>query len=247
MTESRVMELLRVATEAKAVLKRAAEFLEKARLRERELGEGWNASGASFEQEELPNLDLLGLLRDGVGVFGGQAAVTTGLTGLAGTIGVASTGTAISSLSGAAATNAMLAWLGGGSLAVGGGGVAAGTMVLGGAATGTVTLGAGLAARKMAERFRIDVERTVARILIQMASMKRDQTWWRQVRSRMSELEQSLVQVTEQLTARLSDSDTADSAAVYRIYMLAKALGELLTAVNEELERLRSRPQGGAA
>ena len=36
---------------------------------------------------------------------------------------VASTGTAISSLSGAAATNAALAWLGGGTLAAGGGGV----------------------------------------------------------------------------------------------------------------------------
>lgn len=51
----------------------------------------------------------------------------------------ASTGTAISSLSGAAATNATLAWLGGGSLAAGGGGVAAGATVLAGikiAATG---------------------------------------------------------------------------------------------------------------
>lgn len=45
--------------------------------------------------------------------------------------GAASTGTAISSLSGAAATNATLAWLGGGSLAAGGGGMAAGTVVLG--------------------------------------------------------------------------------------------------------------------
>ena len=45
--------------------------------------------------------------------------------------GAASTGTAISSLSGAAATNATLAWLGGGSLAAGGGGMAAGTAVLG--------------------------------------------------------------------------------------------------------------------
>ena len=45
--------------------------------------------------------------------------------------GAASTGTAISSLSGAAATNATLAWLGGGSLAAGGGGMAAGSVVFG--------------------------------------------------------------------------------------------------------------------
>lgn len=45
-------------------------------------------------------------------------------------LGTASTGTAISSLSGAAATNAILAWLGGGSIAAGGGGMAAGAATL---------------------------------------------------------------------------------------------------------------------
>ena len=50
----------------------------------------------------------------------------------AGVVGVIGTGTAISSLSGAAATNATLAWLGGGPLAAGGGGVASGTLVLSG-------------------------------------------------------------------------------------------------------------------
>lgn len=53
--------------------------------------------------------------------------------------GTASTGAAISSLSGVAATNATLAALGGGSLAAGGGGIALGTTVLGAA-----TLGVGL-------------------------------------------------------------------------------------------------------
>ncbi|MCH9275223.1 hypothetical protein JS533_002885 [Bifidobacterium amazonense] len=46
------------------------------------------------------------------------------------TFGTASTGTAISTLSGAAATNAALAWLGGGALAAGGGGMAAGNALL---------------------------------------------------------------------------------------------------------------------
>jgi membrane protein implicated in regulation of membrane protease activity len=46
------------------------------------------------------------------------------------TFGAASTGTAISALSGAAATNAALAWLGGGALAAGGGGTAAGGAIL---------------------------------------------------------------------------------------------------------------------
>ena len=67
------------------------------------------------------------------GVSAGVAVAAMGPTaamGIATTFGVASTGTAISTLSGAAATNAALAWLGGGALAVGGGGMAAGEAFL---------------------------------------------------------------------------------------------------------------------
>lgn len=67
------------------------------------------------------------------GIGAGVAVVTLGPTaamGIATTFGVASTGTAISSLSGAAATNAALAWLGGGALAAGGGGMTAGNAFL---------------------------------------------------------------------------------------------------------------------
>ncbi|EGR2698029.1 hypothetical protein DUG79_12095 [Vibrio parahaemolyticus] len=64
------------------------------------------------------------------GLVGGSAAL--GAWGLVSLIGSASTGTAISSLSGVAATNATLAWFGGGSLATGGAGMAGGFWVLGG-------------------------------------------------------------------------------------------------------------------
>ena len=50
--------------------------------------------------------------------------------GVATSFGTASTGTAISLLSGAAAKNAALAWLGGGAIAAGGGGMAAGNAFL---------------------------------------------------------------------------------------------------------------------
>ena len=59
----------------------------------------------------------------GVAALGPSVAVAT-------TFGTASTGTAISALSGAAAANAALAWLGGGALAAGGGGMAAGSALL---------------------------------------------------------------------------------------------------------------------
>lgn len=68
--------------------------------------------------------------------MGGGAALAFGAYNGTMLLATASTGTAISTLSGAAATNATLAWLGGGSLAAGGGGVALGSMVLGGIVAG---------------------------------------------------------------------------------------------------------------
>ena len=97
-----------------------------------------------YEAEELKKVSAgAGVLLGGiggatVGTAGGFAAAGA-TTSAVMALGTASTGTAISSLSGVAATNATLAALGGGSLAAGGGGMALGTAILGGA-----TLGVGL-------------------------------------------------------------------------------------------------------
>ncbi|NLK49187.1 MAG: hypothetical protein GX294_00905 [Candidatus Cloacimonetes bacterium] len=76
------------------------------------------------------------------------AGVPTAVTGIVTMVGTASTGVAISTLSGAAATNATLAFLGGGSLAAGGGGMAAGAALLSsitaGVTGGVTLLAAGL-------------------------------------------------------------------------------------------------------
>ena len=92
----------------------------------------------------------------GVGVAGVGAGIAVAACGpsvamgIATTFGVASTGTAISTLSGAAATNAALAWLGGGAIAAGGGGMAAGKLLLtlagpvGWAIAGVSLLGSGI-------------------------------------------------------------------------------------------------------
>lgn len=86
------------------------------------------------------------------GLGSGVALASLGPTaamGIATSFGVASTGTAISSLSGVAATKAALAWLGGGTLAAGGGGIAAGNAFLalagpvGWAIAGVALLGSG--------------------------------------------------------------------------------------------------------
>lgn len=74
----------------------------------------------------------------------GGAFVAFGAYNAAMTFATASTGTAISSLSGIAASNATLAFFGGGSLAAGGWGMAGGTMVLGGLVAGPAMLVMGL-------------------------------------------------------------------------------------------------------
>lgn len=86
------------------------------------------------------------VLSSGLGV--GSGALSGALTAFgaySGTMAFASagTGTAISTLSGAAATNATLAWLGGGTLASGGMGVAGGMMALGALTAGPALLIAG--------------------------------------------------------------------------------------------------------
>lgn len=66
------------------------------------------------------------------------------------TSAAASTGTAIASLSGVSDTNATLVFLGGGSLAVGGLGIAGGSIVLSGKAAGSY--GCGIYCRSKSKR-----------------------------------------------------------------------------------------------
>jgi len=82
----------------------------------------------------------------------GGALVAFGAYGAAQALAAASTGTAIASLSGAAATNATLAFFGGGSLAAGGLGVAGGTAVLGGLVAGPALMVMGLVAGNAAKK-----------------------------------------------------------------------------------------------
>ena len=99
-----------------------------------------------LKMEDFSTKTLIGLRGDyqalkdaglglGAGVSSGAALAFGAYNGTM-MLATASTGTAISTLTGAAATNATLAWLGGGSIAAGGGGMALGTMVLGGIVAG---------------------------------------------------------------------------------------------------------------
>ncbi|SDJ98884.1 hypothetical protein [Billgrantia gudaonensis] len=98
-------------------------------------------NAGDFSNRTLPSLtqDYQALKDAGLGLgagIGGGAALAFGSYNGTMLLATASTGTAISSLNGVAATNATLAWLGGGSLATGGYGMTGGVMVLGGIVAG---------------------------------------------------------------------------------------------------------------
>ncbi len=100
--------------------------------------------GVDAESKQVPGLgrldvDAMALVGAALGSAATSVGAGVGVGTLAGAVGSASTGTAISALSGVAAENALLAWLGGGSIASGGGG-----MALGGLALNFVTLGPAL-------------------------------------------------------------------------------------------------------
>lgn len=116
----------------------------------------------SKEFDELQELaNFAGAMAGGAvaGVAGG-AITAFGAYGAAQTFAVASTGTAIASLHGAAAANATLAFFGGGSLATGGLGMAGGMVVLGGLVAGPALAAmgfvAGAAAKKNLEKAKIN-------------------------------------------------------------------------------------------
>lgn len=98
-------------------------------------------NAGDFSSKTMPSLkqDYQALKDAGLGLgagLGSGAALAFGAYNGTMLLATASTGTAISTLGGVAATNATLAWLGGGSLAAGGYGMAGGMMVLGGIVAG---------------------------------------------------------------------------------------------------------------
>lgn len=112
-------------------------------------------------------LDTIG----GIAGAGAAGAIASGATTAAvAAFASASTGTAIGSLGGAAATNATLAWLGGGTLASGGGGMALGaTMASGIAAAPALLVGGvflhhkGRSALAKADRYAADAAVAIAK------------------------------------------------------------------------------------
>jgi hypothetical protein len=102
------------------------------------------------------SIKMQDVVNGGIGSLGAGGLAGLAAYGGIGFLGTASTGTAIGGLTGVAATNATLAWLGGGSLAAGGFGMAGGMAVLGGIVAGPVLAVGGMMMASKAQEAKED-------------------------------------------------------------------------------------------
>ncbi len=167
----------------------------------------------------------------------GAAAGKSAVVGI-GLFGAASTGTAIGGLSGAAATNATLAWLGGGSLAAGGGGMALGSAVLGGVVVGPAVFITGFMLASQGEKAQTQVREYEYKVNVACEECNAIIALVGQLHTRIDELVGVIGELDGRVRTALSELDaetwSEDSDADIRRYqammLLARALGEVIRA-----------------
>lgn len=132
--------------------------------------------GVDATTQKVPGLGKLDVeaaawVTAAVGSVATGAAVNSAVTSAVMTWGSASTGTAISTLSGAAATNATLAALGGGAIAEGGGGMALGSTVLGTVALGPALLFSGAVIKKQGAKAKTQATKGASDVSVAVAEL----------------------------------------------------------------------------
>lgn len=163
------------------------------------------------------------------GTAAGQGAMT-----LATSVGVASTGTAISGLSGAAAWNATLAWLGGGSLAAGGGGMALGTVVLGGITVAPALAVGGFMLAGEGEKALTNAREYEAKVNTEVAKIEAARDFLKQIKRRITELVDLACNLNNRATVALNELESQafdhnkDADKFQMVALLVKALAEIL-------------------
>jgi len=226
----RLEEFGKQKAEAAVTLGEAATFIRKAKVKQRQLFEKVELSAhdlATWEGASIKALEILG----GVATSAVSGALTAaGIYGLVSGLATASTGTAIATLSGIAAQNATLAWLGGGALAAGGGGVALGTVVLGSLIAGPSVLVGSFFMHAKASKVEKEVERCVSEMDVAEAKMQKHLAYLQAVLWRVGEIAEAVAKVHSALRELLKCADESEMDDVYRVAKVAKRLGELLDA-----------------
>ena len=140
-----------------------------------------------------------GAMRSAVAGFGTPMA----LRSLVSKVGKASTGTRISSLAGAAADRATIAFFGGGSLAAGGGGIRRGSKTLNFATAGPSLLVAGLTVKNEGAKAVTDADKHRTQISDAMARLDVRDELLRGVQKRAAELDEILTRLSQDASAAL--------------------------------------------
>lgn len=270
--ESAYDELVKLGEQLGRTRVEASKTLESAALYLR-------AVAKQFEMESLPEIpdeileEWLGLKSDiskslGLGLAGSVAsgaAATAGsaLYTAAGLFGVTSTGARIAGLSGAAAHSARLAWIGGGAIAAGGGGVALGSTILNVLSKANVVLapiaiGAGVWGEKKAHDFEklvttkleefAEVELKLGR---KITAMKNSAPRLREIRDSVESTDQALQDLLSKAKAvPASDLGPAEVNVEYhpepdlhlphQVYLTAKTLRELIEqpGISDDIRRI---------
>jgi hypothetical protein len=136
--------------------------------------------------------------------------VSAGIPGAVTALGAASTGTAIGSLSGAAAQSATMAWLGGGSLAAGGGGVALGTAALGVVTIGPTMLIGGLTLNVQGEKAVTQAKEYEAKVAVAVEEQATFRSFLDALDSRISEVSGVLAGLVSRAQEALSTLEQLD-------------------------------------
>lgn len=225
---SRLRLLGKTRLEAVVTLGKAVEFLERAKLKDRELFEEFNVTPEKLVQWRTASVRAVEVLGGVTSSAVSGVATAAACYGLVGTLATAGTGTAISTLSGAAATNATLAWLGGGSIAAGGGGVAAGTLVLGGLVVGPAILVASFFAHGKAWSVESKVDSHIAEMDVDEANKKKLVVALKAVVARVNELRRNTRKLQSELEKLLASCSPKSKREAYMVAKTAVSLGALL-------------------
>lgn len=161
----------------------------------------------------------------------GSSAITGALAGLGAygsvpLIATASTGTAISTLSGAAATNATLAWLGGGSLAAGGFGMAGGMIALGGIVAGPALAVGGFMLASKAEEALTQSHEYDAKVDEAIGQLDLVEEGLRGLQENANEMQHALNEMVERFEKVRVDS--ADDKNFHSMMVIGRALKDLM-------------------
>ncbi|MCI0561354.1 MAG: hypothetical protein MN733_22945 [Nitrososphaera sp.] len=226
--QGRLDELGTTRLHALETLGKAAKFLKRAKVKDRDLLKRVEITPQRLTKWETASIQAISV-RTAIakGSVSGLASASA-VYGLVGALGAASTGTAISTLSGAAATNATLAWLGGGAIAAGGGGMALGAMVLNGIIVGPALLVSSYFVGRKVEEIKTTVDTEIAKMDVAEAQMQKQLAECETILKRVDELLKSTVEMDKMLTDALSTADPENLEDVYNVAKVAKSLGTLL-------------------